>query len=472
MHVKMSGVRFKTILLLCVAMGTCEGAETKGATSRPNLLLITADDLGFQLSCYGDKNIATPKLDTLAREGVRFANAYVAQSSCSSSRAALLTGRWPHENGQLGLAHLGFRMNPGQPSLPKLLRAAGYRTGIIGKLHVEPATEFPFDWRAGKGPAGVNPTRDVKWVAAQSREFFTSAKQSGRPFFYYVNYFDPHGPLNADSDQVNGVPERPLQAGDIQQPLPFRSAAEQEKRAVTARLLNTVLRLDTGVGLLLDELKAAGFAGNTLVVFVSDNGLAAPRGKTTCYELGVRVPLIVRWPGRAKAGQTRSELVSLLDLMPTLLRAAGLNMPAGLAGQPLQPLLGGESPAWRELLFTEMNFHEPQQCLPQRSVRDAGDKLLINLSPKPSQASVELFDLRSDPWERTNLANDASRAEVRRRLEAALLDWRTQTADPLLDPMLVQRWRDAANRWDKLPRVKAGPDTVVRIPAGELELLR
>lgn len=447
-------------------------AAIASAAERPNLLLITADDLGLQLSCYGEKNINTPRLDALAREGVRFANAYVAQSSCSSSRAALLTGRWPHQNGQVGLAHLGFRMHADQPSLPALLKQAGYRTGIIGKLHVEPAGAFPFDWGPGKGPAGVNPTRDVRWVAEQSRDFFASAKQSGKPFFYYVNFFDPHGPLNAESDQVNGVPEKPLRAADIKAPLPSGAPTEQAKRATSARLLNTVLRLDTGVGLLLDELKAAGFAENTLVVFVSDNGLAGFRGKTTSYELGVRVPLIVRWPGTAKAPQTRSELVSLLDLMPTLLTASGGSLPAGLAGQPLQPLLRGDTSRWRELLFTEANFHEPQQCAPQRSVRDVQYKLLLNLAPQTNQPSVELYDLKADPWEKHDLAQAAALVEIRRRLESALLQWRQQTADPLLDLSRLQRWRDAADRWGRLPREQSGPDTVVHIPAGELELLK
>ena len=458
-------------LLFLACLGVL-GAQSFAVAAPPNILLITADDLGFQLSCYGETNIVTPTLDTLAREGVRFASAYVAQSSCSSSRAALLTGRWPHQNGQFGLAHLGFRMNPGQPSLPALLKSAGYRIGIIGKLHVEPAANFPFDWRPGKGPPGVNPTRDVKWVAAQSRDFFAKAKESGQPFFYYVNYFDPHGPLNDESDQVNGVPAKPLRAENIKGPLPFAATTDEGKRAITARLLNTVLRLDTGVGLLLDELKAAGFADNTLVIFISDNGLAAPRGKTTCFELGVRVPMIVRWPGSAKAGQSRAELVSELDLMPTLLTAAGVKSPVGLAGQPLQPLLRGESPAWRELLFTEMNFHEPQQCLPQRSVRDTRYKLLVNLAPKPEQSPVVLFDLQADPWETKNLAGEPSLAAVRERLAAALREWRTQTDDPLLDPARLKRWQAAAAHWNKLPRVKAGPDSVVHIPAGELELLR
>ena len=163
-----------------------------GERPRPNILLVTADDLGEQLSCYGEKNIATPQLDTLAAEGVRFANAYCAQSSCSSSRSSLLTGLWPHQNGQVGLANGAFlRMHPGQVTLPALLKKAGYRTGIIGKLHVWPGKVFPFDWMPAKEGMDPRPTRDVKWVAAQSRQFLSGVKQAGQPFFFYINYVDP-----------------------------------------------------------------------------------------------------------------------------------------------------------------------------------------------------------------------------------------------------------------------------------------
>ena len=145
---------------------------------------------------------------------------------------------------------------------------------------------------------------------------------------------------------------------------------------------------------------------------------------------------------------------------------------ASWQANPLQPLLGGDTAPWREFLFTEMNFHEPQQCKPQRTVRDARYKLLLNLAPLDGQAPVELFDLQSDPEETKNLADDAAHAATRRRLEAALRDWRERTSDPLLDAARLQRWIDTAARWEKLPRVKAGPSEVVRIPDGELELLK
>ncbi|MFA6560403.1 MAG: sulfatase [Verrucomicrobiia bacterium] len=488
------------LLFFLLAIGTLALSATgSSAESRPpNVLLITADDLGCLLSCYGEKRIATPRLDALAASGVRFGNAYVAESSCSQSRAALLTGRWPHQNGLVGLSQLGFRMHPGQPTLPALLKAAGYRTGIIGKLHVEPAADFPFDWMPAKVRMAPLPTRNVRWVAEQSREFFASAKAADKPFFYYVNYFDPHVPLTKDTDQIVGLPEKPLTAADIKEPLPLGAPDAAKNRLATARLLNAVLRVDAGMGLLLDELHAAGFADNTIVIFVGDNGTAMPRGKTWSYETGVRVPMIVRWPGVAKPGQSRDELVSLLDVMPTLLAGVGVKAPDNLVGTALQPLLRGEPGGkdWREFLFTEENFHEPQMFRGQRSVRDARYKLLLNLVTSDHGheseefldfesggvnvgsltagrlAPVELFDLQTDPNETRNLADEPAHAATRKRLEVAIQAWREKRADPLLDPARVQRWKDAAARWDKLPRIKVGPHKIVRIPEGELELLK
>jgi hypothetical protein len=203
----------------------------------------------------------------------------------------------------------------------------------------------------------------------------------------------------------------------------------------------------------------------TLVVFLGDNGLPVIRGKTWCYEPGVRVPLLMRGPG-IEPGSVRQDLASEVDLMPTILRAADVALPDGVAGQPLLPNSA------REFLFTEMNFHEPQILRVQRSVRNEHFKLLLNLTPVPDQAPVELFDLRTDPGETQNLADDATWAEVRRQLEAALQAWREQTADPTLDAARVRRWQDAAARWGKLPKVPAGPSMVVHIPDGELELLK
>jgi len=434
------------------------------AADRPNVLLITADDLGCQLSCYGEKRFETPRLDALAKQGARFERFYVAQSSCSPSRAALLTGRWPHQNGQIGLAHLGFKMHPGQKTLPALLKTAGYRTGIIGKLHVEPVADFPWDWMSDKKLA-AKPTQDVKWVAEQSRKFIAMAKAAKQPFFYYVNFFDPHGPYTPDVNQIAGIPEKPSKPADVTDSYPMAGMPpEAAAKRVTATIINTIRRLDTGVGLLLDELDAAGVADNTLVVFLGDNGLPVVRGKTWSYEPGVHVPLLMRGPG-VEPGQVRGDLASAVDLMPTILRAAGVAVPEEVAGQALLPS------AKREFLFTEMNFHEPQILRVQRSVRDDRFKLLLNLTAAADQSPVELFNLKSDPGERKNLAGDPAHKDTLAKLEAALQAWRKISADPTLDAARVKRWQDAATKWGRLPKVKAGPNMVVRIPEGELKLL-
>jgi len=383
----------------------------------------------------------------------------------------LLTGLFPHQNGQYGLAHLGFSMYPGQSNLVALLKAAGYRTGLIGKLHVAPGTEFPFDWQPKKN--GAVATQKIRWVAEQSRDFFASAKESGQPFFYYVNYFDPHGPYSPDVRQIDGLPERPLDPAKIE-PLPFNARTPEAAKRITAVFYDCVARVDIGVGMLLDELEEAGFTEDTLVIFLGDNGAPVQDGKTTSYELGVQVPLIIKWPDVAKAGQVRSELVSMIDVMPTILTAVGAALPRRLAGRPLQPLLEGQpSPAWREYLFTEMNFHTANMYLPQRTVRDDRYKLLLNFQPQQDQDPVELFDLRNDPAETINVAENQAVAAARQRLESVLHAWREETGDPLLDPARRRRWSEAAERWKtSAPRLDRGPHpNSAKVPPGELELL-
>ena len=461
-------------ILTLLALSTFVSAGVPAAdpsSTRPNILLITADDLGNQLSCYGDTRLATPRLDALAGEGLRFTRAFVTQSSCSSSRSSILTGLYPHQNGQYGLAHLGFRMHDGQKNLVGLLKASGYYTGLIGKLHVEPAEEFPFDWQPSPNNAGV--TRRVRWVAEQSREFFASAKESDQPFFYYVNYFDPHGPYTPDVSQIDGLPETPMDPEKVT-PLPLRGPNPEAYKRITAVIYDCIARVDQGTGMLMDELAAAGFASNTLVIFIGDNGAVVYHGKCSSYEPGVQVPLLVRWPGKVPAGQVRDELVSAVDLMPTILKAAGVSIPEGLAGQALQPLFGRTPPkTWREYLFTEGNFHTANMYQPQRTVRDDRFKLLMNFEPIADQEPVELFDLENDPAETKNLAAVEAYTGHLTRLEAALEKWREETDDPLLDSARRQRWSEAARQWtNSAPRLGRGPyPNVAKVPPDGLKLL-
>lgn len=431
--------------------------------SSPNVLLITADDLGLQLGCYGDKAVRTPHLDALAKRGRLFENAYVAQASCSPSRSAMFTGMYPHSNGQYGLVNGGFELHEPlrQQTIPALLKQAGYETAILGKLHVAPEASFPFDQRL-RGD-----TRDVKSATAMAGKFLREVKG---PFFLMANFSDPHvlglsprPPKEAFPTQYLGVPETPLKVGEVP-PFPFQLIETQEQPERVTQYYNAVMRFDAAVGLLMAELEASGHAENTLILFVGDHGPPFFRGKTSCYEGGVRVPMMVVWPEVFKADERSAALVSTVDLLPTILDATALPLPTGLQGKSLRHTL--DEKQHREYLATEFQFHGSMPFFPRRSIRDARYKLIHNLragEAKPTQAvdgdvslsmareapyagtrvgqaferaanppEFELYDLQSDPWEFDELSSKPEQAELLARMKSALLAWREETSDPLL----------------------------------------
>ncbi len=311
--------------------------------TRPNVLFITSDDLGLQLGCYGDTVIETPELDALAKSGVQFDVAYIAQASCSPSRSAMFTGLYPHANGQYGLAAGGtFGLHPHlrDATIPNILKAADYQTGIIGKLHVNPGASFQFDYRGGN----YIDARDVKLVAQRASNFM--AQSGDQPFFLMVNYTDPHAYRPRDQetkkfgnwtfrDSIKGIPETLVQPSE-KTVLPFQQIDSPEQRKRVAGYYNSVKRLDGGVGLLLEALKRHGHAYNTLVIFIGDHGPPFNRGKSTCYEGGLRIPFLVRWPGVTKPMRS-SAMVSTVDILPTILDATGADFRCRDA-RPLAPL--------------------------------------------------------------------------------------------------------------------------------------
>ena len=462
----MSAARALAILATALlGLGLLAPAEA-GAAERPNILLIVSEDNGPELGCYGDPYVKTPVLDRLAADGVRFANAYVAQAGCSQSRAAFLTGLYPHQNGQIGLATWKFRMyRDDTPNIVRSLKTAGYRTGIIGKLHVNPESAFPFDMK--KIPSANFARKDLDNYTTYAETFFTSGDA---PFFLSVNYPDAHRPF---LKQAGGLPRQPLSAEDVK-PLAYLGLDTPQLRAETADYYNCMSRLDSLIGDLLAALARSGKADNTLIIYLGDHGADLLRSKRTSYEGGVRVPLIVRWPGKAKPGQVRDELVSTVDLMPTLLAVAGAEPVADLPGCSLAPLLRGDESPWRRYLFTEYHTHSPHNFYPQRTVRNARYKLIQNLmpgqtnpgydytlqhffpdlpqavdaAPDPVRAAYrrmktppeyELYDLEADPHEFRNLAADPGHADTLAELKKQLADWRTRTKDPLLNAENLKR---------------------------------
>ncbi len=444
----------------------------------PNVLLIVSEDNGPELGCYGDPYARTPNLDKLASEGVRFNRAFVPQAGCSQSRASFLTGLFPHQHGQIGLATWGFRMyREDTPNLPRSLKAAGYRTGIIGKLHINPESAFPFDFHEITGANFRR--RNLADYAKHAESFITV---SDTPFFLIVNLPDAHDPWLR---QVDGLPKSPQTGAEVKA-MPYMGIDPPAMREMVADYYNSLARLDACVGELLATLEKSGKASNTIVIYIGDHGADFLRGKRTCYEGGLRIPLLIRWPGKAQP-QIREELVSTIDLMPTLLAACAASPVADLPGMALQPLLANTPTKWRTHLFAEYHTHAAAANYhPQRSVRTDRFKLIENLLPdavNPDYADTlrklegdakdrgqadfknslpkaiaaatpevrsayavmekpprhELYDLQSDPHEFRNLATAPEHAATLADLKKQLTAWRERTRDPLLDAQNLAR---------------------------------
>ena len=445
----------------------------RDADARTNLLLITADDLGLQLSCYGDSIIRTPHLDKLAEGAVRFRTAYVAQASCSPSRSAMFTGLYPHSNGHYGLANanVGFRVHANliDHLLPNVLKRNGYRTGIIGKLHVNPERAFRFDVRHSEGFG----TRDVRRQVEFARQFIKSA--AGKPWFLMFNMFDPHVARErlADGrrgpqffpDRVKGLPKDILTADDVPA-WPWQGIDAEAQRTKIAGYYNCVLRIDAAIGMLVQVLQESGVWDETVIVFLGDHGPPFTRGKTTCYEPGLRVPFIVRWPGISQPHVSR-RLVSSVDIYPTLLDAAAVDSVTKVHGRSLRNVLRNEESPWRQTLVAEFHYHGAAPFFPRRAITDGRYKLIHNLRATELQPSrsvdgdaaytlsrsldaqhparramdvmanppeFELYDLQADPNEFDNRSGQPSMARMESRLKQSLVDWQAKTSDPFRDP--------------------------------------
>jgi N-sulfoglucosamine sulfohydrolase len=441
---------------------------------RLNVLLITSEDNGVQLSCYGDRAIDTSNLDSLAADGTCFETAFVTQAVCSPSRSSILTGLYPHQNGQIGLTTSKYRMRRAYPSLPSILKAAGYRTGRLGKLHVEPEDAFPFDTVWNDSAYISFHHRDVAKTAEVAESYIA---ESSEPFFLMVNYCDAHLPwLRQDC----GMPPRPFVSSEVHVP-PAVGVDSGRLRQHAADYYSCVKRLDIGIGYLLEALERTGHRDDTLVIYLGDHGPQFSRGKGACYELALQVPFIVRWPEMPAQGMVRNRLVSSIDIMPTVLDALGLPAPKDLPGASLRPLVAGEPCDWRKHVFCEWNtshpYPPPSFLYPQRTVRDGRYKLIQTLLPDRDNPveeyytkhvlvdtgttqweidhgnqtvqrvyngwrrpnPIEIFDLETDPNEFNDLAGTQEGIAIRDRLLPVLQAWREETKDPLLDPNRLAR---------------------------------
>jgi arylsulfatase A-like enzyme len=406
-------------------------ADASPAGRGPNIVFILADDLGINdLHCYGRRDHYTPHLDRLASQGMRFTSAYCAQPICSPSRAAILTGKAPAR------LHLTTYL-PGRPDCvsqmvlhPEIemqvplrermiandFKAAGYVSAVIGKWHVggegfgplEHGFDFYHPGRADTTPSATEGGKGEYDLTAAAERFIETNRD--RPFLLYLAHNSPHIPYAAQKARIEH------NAGAFE--------------PVYAAVIET---LDDTVGRLLAKLDSLKLADSTIVIFTSDNGgLHVPEGphprvtynspyragKGFVYEGGLRIPLIVRWPGRVAAGAIADSPVINTDWLPTLLELAGLEVPPGLDGISLAPLLTGSGPAPRRSLFWHFPHYTNQGSRPSGAMREDNWMLVEYYD----EEKAELYDLGADPGQRVDLAarNPGRLAQMR----AALAAWR------------------------------------------------
>ena len=442
-----SAAYFGCWLLGLVLLGSCAPME---AARRPNIVVMLADDqrwdaLGVVQRELGSQGRfpwlrdATPNLDRLAAEGVRFRHAFVVSSLCSPSRAAFLTGRYNHLN---GVANNRTPLPVGSTTYATLLRRAGYRTGYVGKWHMGAQRARPgFDEHAsflGQGAYhdatfvvnGVD-TPTTGWVDDVSTTYATDfiRRHAREPFLLVLGFKSPHAPTTPPT-RLNGLfaSVAPKPAPNAASYAPYDPTPVPPTEAFTRGYFRTLVGVDQNVGRVLGALDRAGIAQDTVVVYASDNGFfigehgipgrsSADGNKRNAYEESMRIPLLLRYPRLARRGAVLDAQVLNIDLAPTLLELAGVPRPASFQGRSWVPLLTGEAGSVRDRFLYEY-FHEAGWIPPTMVALRRGDHKLIRYPGRPEWQ--ELFRLSDDPHERRNLARDPASRIVLRAMSDAL----------------------------------------------------
>lgn len=417
-------------------------AARPAAPAEPNILLVLCHDLGRHLPCYGVGGLDTPNIDRLAAGGAVLERYFATAPLCSPSRGSLLTGTHPHSNGLMGLVNRGWDMPDRTPTLPQLLRDAGYVSYLFGLHHEKKDPRRMGYDRVPQGRVPLHAGAVLPGVA----EFLHGVREAtrGNPFLAVAGLFETHRPFK----HARYTPADPA-AVEVPSFLPDHPGVRED----LADLAGVVAAVDEHLGTVLDALTDTGLEERTLVVLTTDHGIAFPRAKSTLYDAGIGVAGVLRWPGVIPAGSRVDALLSSVDLLPTLLQAAGREAPAHLEGRSFLPLLRGEPGTGDEAVFAEKTYHDAYD--PKRAVRTArwkyirnfaaGPALLLpaDIAASPSAAAVaeaadlprpgeELYDLAADPDERRNLVEDPTAADVLAEMRQRLQGWMERTADPLL----------------------------------------
>ena len=446
--------------LNCFLYNLCLG-QAKGTETSPNILIIIADDMSKTAGVYGGKVIKTPGMDNLAKEGILFEKAFCTASSCTPSRASILTGKYPHELYEG--ANLYGPLSVSYPNYTRILADKGYSIGLTGKGW------GPGNFATGgykENPAG--PKYD-------SFEQFISQLPKSTPFCYWIGPSDPHRPYSPELKKKTEITEKELK-------IPAWLPDNEKVREDLFDYYAEVKRFDEAIESAVAVLKKNGKYENTLIIITSDNGMPFPRAKANSYDEGTNIPLIMRWGNHFKKGTRYTELVSLVDLAPTILEVTNTKAPSSMTGKSLLPLLvNGNTDERFNTVFIERerhaNIRKDSLSYPMRVIRTKQFLFIQNLRPErwpagdpdfyrepapfgdiddghskkflvdnrfnsqykrmvdwslEKRPAEELYDITKDPDALNNLAGERQYRKIKKEFKKQIKEWRKQTGDPSL----------------------------------------
>jgi len=441
--------------------GIAEAARLGGVDGgkRPDIVIFIADDLSWtDIGPNGSKDVRTPNIDRLAREGTRFARAFAASPTCTPSRSSLLTGDYPMRNG----AHANHsNIFDTVRTLPAYLKALGYRVVVAGKTDFGPPRDFPFEYLAGSTihPDGEKREALLSRLDTQVIDELFATRDPDTPLALFVASFQPHVPWakTAAYDPATLT-------------LPENFVDTPQMREDFARYLTDVTDLDRELGEVCASIAKHGTANDTLFVFTVDHGAQLPFAKWTLYDPGIHIPLIAAWPGRIPPGRSTDAMVSLVDVLPTVLEAVGAPAPPGIDGKSFLSVLTGADDVFRDHVFAAHTGDKNFNRSPMRAIRTDRWKLIVNLNSsepyvnamtnaKASRAfwtswveraetdasaaklvnryqhrpPLELYDIAADPYELRNLADDPAHSAMLGMLREKIDRWRTGQGEKLTD---------------------------------------
>lgn len=460
-------------LILCLT-----GIGSTAAAEKTNILLFTADDLHAEsLGVYGGMPAdLTPNLNAFAAEGLRFNRAHVNVAICAPCRAVIATGRYSHRSGAMGF----MPAREDVPDIVNTMQAGGYLAGILGKVnHSSPKTSMNWDYAFDQKDLGNGRNPEIYYQ--RSKTFLDRSKKEQKPFYLMVNSHDPHRPYCNPEKLTKGaaMPSRTYKAADVTVPgfLPDLPGVRDE----LAQYLNSTRRLDDTFGRVMQALDESGMAKNTLVIFISDNGIAVPFAKCNAWFHSSRTPCLVRWPKVVSPNtNNNTDFVSVVDFFPTFLEVADVNGPKGLDGNSFLTLLQGKQQLGRDKVFTQIDSKAGDDAVPMRAVQNGrygyiynpfsdqkhwyrnnneGKTMAAMQAAADSDQAIadriqlfryrvpeEFYDLLNDPDCLHNLIDNSEHAGTIAAMQDQLIKQMKKTDDPILEAFLNRTDRAAVDK--------------------------